>query len=368
MCNNIPGCLRDGSMNRASMVCVSGCEDITCKDVVDISNVGKWKKIAPMITSRAGLGLTAASNGKIYAVGGIDATGKTLKSAEVYDPKSDTWSYIADMSYARFVDNSTLCVAIDDKIYAVGGVADGTVQAVLEVYDPNTNKWTLITPLTSPAGWTTWTINTVASLNGILYATFSLPPHSVPGALHLAAYIPTKNEWVSLTSPPGDLCPDCPYDSWAALKASDMSPDMSASYPGGLLYLAGSQEAGGRSMPQVYDPSTDRWHTAPFPGAAAPAGAAASVASYRAGMAALYGKIYIVGGHITTEGYQASNQSVYDPSINGLINEGDIARMTNYRQNLGLTALNGKLYAVGGVQLELVGIMNTGEVYTPYPS
>ena len=279
------------------------------------------------------------------------------------------------MSYARFVDNSTLCVAIDDKIYAVGGVADGKVQAFLEVYDPNTNKWTLIIPQTAPAGWTTWTINTVASLNGILYATFRLPDPQLP--LHLASYTPANNKWVSLTSPPacgralGDL-PDCPYDSWAALKASDMSPDMSASYPGGLLYLAGSQEAGGRSMPQVYDPSTDRWHTAPFPGAAAPAGAAASVASYRAGMAALYGKIYIVGGHITTEGYQASNQSVYDPSINGLINEGDIARMTNYRQNLGLTALNGKLYAVGGAagftSQGFSGIMNTGEVYTPNPS
>ena len=109
---------------------------------------------------------------------------------------------------------------------------------------------------------------------------------------------------------------------------------------------------------EFYDPSSNTWYQE---------GSLANSGLWWPGMAALHGKIYIVGGSpppMWSGTYTASGE-VYDVSSNGLISGPSIAAMSEARGLLGLAALNGKLYAVGGYG---VAASNTGEVYTPNPS
>lgn len=338
----------DGSMNRASMVCVSGCEDIPCKDVVDISNVGNWKRIADMNASRTWLGLAEASNGKIYAVGGRGANGNSLKSAEFYDPKSNTWHDIPDMSYARVLLG---LAAIDDKIYAVGGSDDGdNILNTAEMYDPSTTKWKVISSMNAAR------VNFgLASLNGKLYAVGGTTASS-DFASSVEVYDPGADDasWV----PVYPMLKGRSAFGIAALEASDMPADMIKQYPKGLLYVAGGGVEGGEfeTSCEFYDPSNNKW---------SPAGSLANSGLWWLGMAALHGRIYIVGG-VAPAGSATASGEVYDVSSNGLISGSSIAPMSEARAQLGLAALNGKLYAVGGVTTSTP--LKTGEVYTPYPS
>jgi N-acetylneuraminic acid mutarotase len=92
-----------------------------------------------MIRKRHGVGV-AALEGKLYAAGGNDGT-KRLSSAERYDPKTNTWEKIADMTTIRAPVG---LVAMGGQLYAVGG-SDGTSKlASVERYDVMANKWELL--------------------------------------------------------------------------------------------------------------------------------------------------------------------------------------------------------------------------------
>jgi hypothetical protein len=112
-----------------------------------------------MSTPRWGLGL-ATLNNTIYAVGGNN--GNDLKSCEAYDPATNTWSGIADMSSARHDPGLTV---LHGKIYAAGGNAGTTHFKSGEAYDPATNTWSGI------ADMSTVRVGLgLAALNGTIYA------------------------------------------------------------------------------------------------------------------------------------------------------------------------------------------------------
>ena len=74
----------------------------------------------------------------IYLVGGVGEGGK-LSTTELYDPQAASWTQRAGMAAAR---NGHGCVALDGKLYAVGGRgADGQELDTAEVYDPQTDGW-----------------------------------------------------------------------------------------------------------------------------------------------------------------------------------------------------------------------------------
>src|SRR5438477_607554 len=78
-------------------------------------NVLTWASRAPMPVPR--LTHAVALNDRIYAVGGFnDADGHVAVMHE-YDPASNTWSQKASMSVGRYVPS----VPLNGKLYAVGG-------------------------------------------------------------------------------------------------------------------------------------------------------------------------------------------------------------------------------------------------------
>jgi hypothetical protein len=111
--------------------------------------------VAAMPTARAGFGLieqlAASSSGAVdhlYAIGGVDANGHELNVVEIYDFAKDSWSEGAPMPTAR--GYLAVVAGEDGKIYAIGGLADGSPVATVEAYDPVQNTWSELAPLNTP--------------------------------------------------------------------------------------------------------------------------------------------------------------------------------------------------------------------------
>jgi N-acetylneuraminic acid mutarotase len=79
----------------------------------------EWTPKKDMLTPRSWLAAVAASNGKIYAMGGL-LSNSALSIVEEYDPSTDTWQTANNpMNTARYQFGAA---ATDDgKIYAIGG-------------------------------------------------------------------------------------------------------------------------------------------------------------------------------------------------------------------------------------------------------
>jgi hypothetical protein len=99
-----------------------------------------WTQLASMTAARSSHGCVAL-DGKLYAVGGYDADSQMLDTAEVYDPQTDGWQPLAKMTTAR---GALGLAAVGGKIYAIGGHNDGGALESVEAYDPQLGAWALL--------------------------------------------------------------------------------------------------------------------------------------------------------------------------------------------------------------------------------
>ncbi|HXN01722.1 MAG TPA: kelch repeat-containing protein [Candidatus Dormibacteraeota bacterium] len=96
---------------------------------------------------------TLLPNGKVLVVGGSQADGyhvDSSSSAQLYDPRTNSWSAAASMHTPRSFHTATLMP--DGRVLVVGGVEasgvlSGEVLASAELYDPGTNAWAPAPPL-----------------------------------------------------------------------------------------------------------------------------------------------------------------------------------------------------------------------------
>jgi hypothetical protein len=151
------------------------------------------KTTGAMRVPRDGATLTLLGDGTALAVGGQDAGGLRLSSAEVYDPKADAWSLVGSMARARY--EHTAVRVTNGLVLVAGGEASGDVEA----YDPSTKKFVTVGFLGQPR----------EALCGSTQAD---------GALFLGGTTPGLfNNYVALAerwspSPAGDACtvgPEC---------------------------------------------------------------------------------------------------------------------------------------------------------------
>ena len=154
-----------------------------------------WTKKSDMPTPRL-CHHAAVVDGKIYVIGGANASApqvEHIRTVEVYDPATDTWSQKGDMPSSRASGYSTV---VDGKIYLIGGY-EGPQR--VEEYDPSTDSWKTKSEMPSARRSLT-----TSALDGKIYAIGGYVP-DVPGHAGVATvevYDPATDTWTSAPSMP----------------------------------------------------------------------------------------------------------------------------------------------------------------------
>jgi hypothetical protein len=105
---------------------------------------GPYTEKAPMPTPRSAL-CTAVTDGKIYAIGGLNNEQAVYSDVQIYDPATNAWKTKSNMPTARY---SLSTCFVNGKIFAFGGwhASSGNfgdpMYRIVEEYDVNTNTWT----------------------------------------------------------------------------------------------------------------------------------------------------------------------------------------------------------------------------------
>src|ERR1700693_1748055 len=107
-----------------------------------------WALAASMHTPRSYHTATLLTDGRVLVVGGIEATndvtGRVLASTELYDPVANSWTVGMPMSVARA--KHTAILLADHRVLVIGGTnadyfAFSGYFRTAELYDPATQSW-----------------------------------------------------------------------------------------------------------------------------------------------------------------------------------------------------------------------------------
>ena len=104
---------------------------------------GTWQATGAMHEARAGHTATLLADGTVLIAGGGSSPADTSGTAEVFEPGSGSWTATGRMDAARGSHTATRLA--DGKVLVAGGGA-GTrssgIEASAELYDPKTRSWT----------------------------------------------------------------------------------------------------------------------------------------------------------------------------------------------------------------------------------
>jgi N-acetylneuraminic acid mutarotase len=257
-------------------------------------------------------------------------------------------------------DEELYGVALNGKMYVIGGWSDGKGRGVNYEYDPATDKWTRKQPMPRPAHHAA-----LAAVNGKIYVFggFVAPANTA---------IPIGAAW----EPIADAYEFNPAtDSWKPLAPlpGKRGSAIAAEVGGKIYVIGGATTMDGDKAPfftafgpakvlatnDVYDPATNTWESRnPM-----------SVPRNHAYSGVVNGKIYVIGGR-TGHGFilSATNTDVveaYDPATNAWSMPKE--RMPTARSG-GASGSDGRrIYVAGGevTTAELVGAYRAVEAYDP---
>ena len=300
-----------------------------------------WTTMTPMPTARGGLGV-ATVNGKIYAIGGL-SDGSPVNVNEMYDPGTNEWTTETPMPTAR----SGCAIAVyDNEIYVIGGEVGNGYVGNNEVYDPGTNTWETKASMPTPrADLSASVVNgKIYLIGGEEYSSTS-PYYRETNVNEV--YDPATNTWTT-----GTPIPTAVYGYASTVidgKIHIIGGSQASSSQGSSIFVNSNQ---------VYDPQNDTWSLGANLPSAVTYGAAAATEGFMAPPL-----LYVIGGYFLNS--FSSNVQVYNPSNNSWSTG---ASMPTARAYLGVAVVNDVLYAIGGFDdqngLNTVGL-NTVEEYTP---
>ncbi len=279
-----------------------------------------------MPTARCCLGV-AAVDGKIFAIGGQNASSWSLSENEMYDPATNQWLKRSPIPTER----ADFGIAVyQNKIYCIGGSQIGAV-STNEVYDPKTDSWATLKPMPYPRS--SLRANVVGDKIYLIGGSDALGGADL--ANYNQVYDPATDTWILKSSIPTSIA----YYASAVIN--------------GEIYVIGGIDL---HLNQVYNPATDTWRTAaPIPNAAFRAVAGATTGTFA------QSKIYVFGGFLDHIQPQSYNQ-IYDPATNRWSNG---ASMPTATVASGVTVVDDKLYVLGSAGFYLDPPLATNQRYTP---
>ena len=311
-----------------------------------------WIPTGSLTYGRYGQAAVLLSNGRVMVSGGVSAnvcSGPPVSnSAEIYDPATGVWTLTASMNVSR---HQALAIVLADGrvLVAGGGTRCGTVYASAEIYDPTTNAWT-----------TTGSMNVARELvrgvrlpdDRVLVAggTGSYPFASLAAA---EIYNPATGTWTvtdSLNEP----------RLWGGRSGLVVLPNGLVLAVGGYLRYC---DVGTCDPPmtlssaELYDPATGLWTFT------------SSLSHPRVNHETTLlasGLVLITGGADTGTATVFDSAELYDPATGTFAVIP--ATMTSARQEHSATRLaDGRVLIAGGYQNSGSIILNSAEIYAETP-
>jgi len=270
-----------------------------------------WSSLSNMPTARSDLAVIAASNGRIYALGGSARSGSRLDVVEEYNPATTVWTTRAPLPTAR----TGLGVAeAGGRLYAIGGCCIVGVGALptVEAYDLVAGTWATKAPMPTPRQGMG-----IATVGSLIYVVGG------DGGGTVAAYDPGSDSWIPKSSMP------IPRGGFGMARAAN----------GRLYAIGGNGLNGATNAVDEYDPVTDSWASrAPMP----------TARDELAVVAAGNGKLYAIGGVLEFSRPPLIRTNIveeYDPATD---HWSSVNSMPTPSAGPGAAAINNTLYVIGG--------------------
>lgn len=109
---------------------------------------GQWRYLAQMVNADLGRehpAATVLADGRVFVSGGANSSNDPQKTTELYDPATDTWTAGPKLKVWRWKHTQTLLP--DGRVLIVGGTDDLTQLDRVSAYDPVTNEITAVAPM-----------------------------------------------------------------------------------------------------------------------------------------------------------------------------------------------------------------------------
>lgn len=308
------------------------------------SNEGSsWIPAGSLVTSRYRHSATLLPDGKVLVVGGntLGSTWTTLKSSEIYDPSSNTWSGRASMNEPRQLHTATLLP--NGRVLVTGGSDDAFgVRSTSESYDPIQDTWSMTPPMSVRRREHTATL-----LHNGKVLVLGGTPQGTDAQANAEIYDYLTNSWT----------PVAPMNVPRFRHTATLLQD------GRVLVVGGNNSRNDSyKSAEIYDPDSNTWSSV------------SSLRMARFGHSAMLmpnGNVLVIGGIDTTQEYDSSlyyqpfSAEIYDLSQNSWM---PVAPPSLTReQHHAVLLTNGTVLLVNGLGGERNSFVHTKEstIYNP---
>lgn len=366
-----------------------------------------WAPAGSMSVARVEHTMTRLADGRVLVVGGVGSDGSTLRSPELYNPANNTWSGAGGMSTYRRGHSATLLN--DGRVlvaggYGIGGFVAGpcpcpeSVLKTAEIYNPASNTWSSAGTMNGIRVWHTGTllgsgkVLVVGGANTI--DPFVIGPSCGNKAVQTAeVYDPGSNTWSDPFVAGSTLAPPARYLHTATrlgngkvlvaggrnrcatsneLQTAYLFNEASTSKWETTGMLSGYREshtatplgdgrvlvAGGLGLysgsylasAEIYNPQSGTWTTTP--------GSLGTARSEHTATLLGNGKVLVAGGG---NGYYLASAELFNPTTQTWTTAGS---MSNARGRHTATPLGGNTVLVAGGTNDNTGYLASAEMYT----
>lgn len=218
-----------------------------------------WTAMAPMLVGRSNQTTTLLANGDLLVVGGDSEpeVDNDYRSAEMYDPASNTWTSISAPAELQVAERAVLLHSGQVLLLGRFGTSMDNASQGAAIYNPATSAWRMVAPPSQSFGNGPPILladGNVLFIGGYISEQVSYPVvedlYTVLNSVEI--YDPTTDTWSI----------GAPMQQARAQETATLLPDGNVLVTGGVGAMStGSAGSGSIASVELYDPQSDTWNT-----------------------------------------------------------------------------------------------------------